>query len=70
MRITGIARYKLQGNKLNFYLENKQAGMLSNFFIKHSSANKTFPLKQTSDNCFYAKQVGNKNNTFSMCKVH
>ena len=68
--VTSTTRhYKIHGNKLNFYLENKQAGMLSNFFMKHSSTNKTFLLKKTSDRCFHAEQIGNKNNTFLMCKV-
>jgi len=67
--ITGAMRkYKLHNNEFNVYLENKQAGVLDNFFLKHSSLNQTFKLQQIDDKCLLATQQKQKTNTFTMCR--
>jgi len=67
--VTGTTRkYQLHNSELNIYLENKQEGVVRNFFLKHSSANQTFKLQQIDDKCLLAIQQEQKTNTFTMCK--
>ncbi len=67
--VTGThKRYTLNGNYLNVYLENKKIGMMANFFMKHSSSNKTFVLKKIDKNCYKAIDIKVPNNLFIMCK--
>ncbi|WP_457746875.1 hypothetical protein [Sulfurimonas sp.] len=69
--VTGTKRkYTLKEHNLNIFLDNKQIGMLPNFFLNHSSSNKTFKLHQLNKNCYLALDKRNKNNTFQMCKQH
>jgi len=69
--ITGTKRkYTLKGYDLNIFLDNKQIGILPNFFLNHSSSNQTFKLHQLNNNCYIAVDERNKNNTFQMCKLH
>ena len=69
--ITGThKRYKLNGNHLNVYLENKKIGMIASFFMKYSSSNKTFVLKQIDKNCYKATDIKDSNNLFIMCKSY
>jgi len=69
--VTGTKRrYTLKSSDLNIYLDNPQIGILSNFFLHHSSSNQTFKLHQLNKNCYLAVDQRNKNNTFQMCKKH
>lgn len=69
--VTGThKRYKLNGNHLNVYLENKQIRMIASFFMKYSSSNKTFVLKKIDKNCYKAIDIKVPNNLFIMCKYY
>ena len=61
--------YQLKNDELTMYLKNENSSIIQNFFMRNSSTNQTFQLKQSNNACYKAAQVGRTSNSFEMCKI-